>query len=118
MKRRIADIVAETEEYFSFPHGTITGPGRTKDVAHARHIACAVAISQGHSSPEIGRAMGGRDHTTILSNARRAKELAGTDPAFRDALDAIGRRNTFLVEALMLKTLRTAAKLRLRNSAQ
>ena len=118
MKRRISEIVEETEEYFGFPPGTIIGKGRTKDVANARHIACAVAASQGHSSPAIGRAMGGRDHTTVLNSIMRAKALAGTDPAFKDAMDAIGRRNTFVVEALMLRTLRTAAKLRLRNSAK
>jgi chromosomal replication initiator protein len=42
-----------------------------------------------HSLPAIGRAFGGRDHTTVLSACRRAAERIASDPEAYDQLAAL-----------------------------
>jgi Bacterial dnaA protein helix-turn-helix len=46
------------------------------------------------SSPEIGRRIGGRDHSTILHGITRAEELIATDCVFADLVSrAASRQN-------------------------
>jgi chromosomal replication initiation ATPase DnaA len=44
----------------------LKGASRRKYICRARAIAAAEAQVAGYSSPEIGRALGGRHHSTIL----------------------------------------------------
>lgn len=69
---------------------------RDKSVVQRRHIAYLVLHEAGLSYPAIGRALGDRDHTTILHGARRARQL------IRDhrVCLALYRRATMAVEAL------------------
>lgn len=64
---------------------------RTADVMKPRHIAAALAKHLTLKSlPEIGRRMGGRDHTTILNSCRRpyiVAAIAAVAPAMGDSLD-------------------------------
>ena len=39
----------------------------------ARHVAMRAARLGGHSFPHIGRAFGGRDHTTVIAACRRVE---------------------------------------------
>lgn len=59
---------------------------RTLDIVRPRQIAMYLAKTLTiQSFPEIGRRMGGRDHTTVLHGMRRIEELRAIDPD----LDAI-----------------------------
>jgi chromosomal replication initiator protein len=54
----------------------------------------------GMSLPQIGRAIGDRDHTTVMHACRRAKALRETDPAFKalcDRLEATARQPSLRV---------------------
>lgn len=55
---------------------------RTHAVVNARHVAVFLACEMTSASlPQIGRFMGGRDHTTIMHARRRIAEImAGNDP--------------------------------------
>jgi chromosomal replication initiator protein len=44
------------------------------------------------SFPEIGRAFGNRDHTTVMSAVRKVDGLRDTDPETRAHLDALDRK--------------------------
>lgn len=60
----------------------ILGSSRVKSIAAARrHAAVLIRSYHPHMSlPQIGRALGGKDHTSILYMLRRFHELAAADP--------------------------------------
>jgi chromosomal replication initiator protein len=45
-----------------------------------------------HSLPEIGRGIGGRNHSTVLHAVNRIGAAMRTDPAVRGAVDNLHRR--------------------------
>ena len=54
-----------------------------REQAHTRQLAmwlCRHATA--HSLPAIGRAFGGRDHTTVAHAIKRVDERMAADPAF------------------------------------
>lgn len=60
----------------------IRGASRTREHVGVRRLIAAGLREAGASYPEIGRALGGRDHSTIMSllrefNDRRMLSLAG-----------------------------------------
>lgn len=62
----------------------LTGDGKDAPTARVRQaVYWAAREATGRSLPVIGRAMGGRDHTTILSGIRRAEKRRMEDPHFR-----------------------------------
>ncbi len=46
----------------------------------------------GHSLPEIGRGIGGRNHTTVLHAVNRVSAAVHNDPVVRSAVDNLRRR--------------------------
>ncbi|WP_425230228.1 helix-turn-helix domain-containing protein [Sphingomonas sp.] len=67
----------------------LLGAGRAAHLVCARSAVALVAREQGLSVPQIGRALGGRDHTTIVHALRRAATLTAADPAFRLLCDRL-----------------------------
>jgi chromosomal replication initiator protein len=63
---------------------------RHKSIAFARHMAMHLCRSiLGLSYPELGRAFGWRDHTTVMNGCRKMELTLATDPkaaAHRDAI--------------------------------
>jgi len=54
-----------------------------RSVARPRQVAMWVCRHETLASlPEIGRAFGGRDHTTVMHAIQRIDGLMATDPAF------------------------------------
>ena len=63
---------------------------REKQVAYARHLAMYLLRDVAHQSyAQIGRILGGRDHTTVLHGFRRIEELLEHDPDVRRDLTEI-----------------------------
>ena len=57
---------------------------RTQDLARARQIAMYLAREMtGASLNQIGRAFGGRDHSTVAHACQKIKDLVEKDPRFR-----------------------------------
>lgn len=56
----------------------LVGEGKTKNLIVPRHRAFLVVrtLRPDMSLPEIGRRMGGKDHTTVLNGLRRARKRA------------------------------------------
>jgi chromosomal replication initiator protein len=44
------------------------------------------------SFPELGRAFGNRDHTTVISGVRKIEQLRSSDPEVRAHIEAIERK--------------------------
>lgn len=77
--KRIAEIAAA---HAGLTIEDLYGDGRTNDLVIPRHRAFLAArtLRPDMSYPEIGRRMGGKDHSTVLHGVRRAKErIAGSE---------------------------------------
>lgn len=64
---RIRDVIQAASEVFGVPFNFIIAERRAGKIVMARHTAMYVAYSMTLSSTTmIGRAFGGRDHTTVI----------------------------------------------------
>jgi chromosomal replication initiator protein len=63
----ISDIIEAVANHFQLTKDDLLGKGRTKAVVYARHIAMYLARAITEASyPTIGKAIGGRNHSTIV----------------------------------------------------
>lgn len=81
-RTQIVALVDRAAELTCIPRGDIAGPSKCVDTCLARFAVILVARETGKSLSQIGRVLGGRDHTTILSAQRRAREIERHDPDF------------------------------------
>jgi chromosomal replication initiation ATPase DnaA len=80
----LAEIVSATARFFSLKQGELKGPARTRTVVLARSFAMYLARQWTQKSfLQIGRFLGGRDHTTVLYNCRKIERLVRSDPQMR-----------------------------------
>lgn len=88
---RIQEVVAELADLHLTEMHSLR---RARSVAWPRQVAMALARDlTPRSLPEIGRAFGGRDHTTVMHAVRQvAKRLAEGEPATVDLYDAAKAR--------------------------
>ncbi len=76
----VAEIQAATCERLGITPEALTSPDRSARVAWARQVAMYLARELTDATlPAIGRAFGGRNHTTVLHACRRASERIATD---------------------------------------
>ncbi len=69
-------IVTAVAEHFSIAAAALLGSGREKTVSTARAIAMHLARQHtGMSYPEIGRAIGGKNHSTVIAACQRVEGL-------------------------------------------
>ncbi len=83
-------IVIAVSAHYRIPISEMISERRTKDVATARHMVMFIARHRTpRSLPQIGRVLGGRDHTTILSGVRRMTARLAEEVKLRGDLAAI-----------------------------
>lgn len=71
----------------------LTGKRRTQDVADARHVIAYVVREETQASwPEIGRLLGGRNHSTIVYSYNKIAEQIASDPAFQRKMSDLRQR--------------------------
>lgn len=76
-------IIRATARLHDLAPATVVGPSRSRTVAAARSLAMYLARRlTGRSFQAIGRACGGRDHTTVLHGVRVCGARIARDPAF------------------------------------
>lgn len=97
-KRAIADLVAvqarvvtveniqkTVAEYYNIRLADLSAKTRSRSIARPRQIAMALSKElTTRSLPEIGKAFGGRDHTTVLHGVRKITELRESDSTIRE----------------------------------
>ena len=96
----LPEITRLVAEYYSVPLSTMTGRGRSKQVALARQMVMFVMREEARVPlQQIGRELGGRDHTTVRHGCEKIRNLVETDPqvrrdwlAIRERLYSNGRR--------------------------
>ncbi len=86
----IEHIQRKTADFFSVKLSDMRAKNRTKAVAFPRQIAMYLARQLTHASlAEVGRAFGGKDHTTVLHAVEKIQSLSQDDPKFKKTLDSL-----------------------------
>jgi chromosomal replication initiation ATPase DnaA len=88
-RRTAVQVLDRVGEHFGLSWQELTGKARPPYIANARHVAAWCLRQQGMSYPEIGRALGGRDHTTAMNSVRVIEEARAADPEVRRVLDGM-----------------------------
>lgn len=89
----VEDIQRAVCGHFRLTNSDLLSKDRHRSVAFARQVAMYLCRQRLKCSfPELGRAFGNRDHTTVMSAVRRMESLRSTDPQVAAHLEAIERR--------------------------
>jgi chromosomal replication initiator protein len=89
----VEDIQRAVCSHFRLSNAELLSKDRHKSVAFARQVAMYLCRQRLKCSfPELGRAFGNRDHTTVMSAVRRVEALRQTDPQVNAHLEAIEQR--------------------------
>jgi chromosomal replication initiator protein len=91
--RGLSEIVDAAAQEFGVTRESLIARDRRPAVAEARQVAMYLARElTEHSLPEIGRGIGGRNHTTVLHAVNRIGAAVRTDADLREAVDNLRRR--------------------------
>jgi chromosomal replication initiator protein len=83
IQRRVGDA-------YGLKLSELKAKSRTKTVAFPRQVAMYLARQLTHASlAEIGRAFGGKDHTTVLHAVEKITLLLQEDPKLRRSVDSL-----------------------------
>ncbi|HYO24098.1 MAG TPA: DnaA/Hda family protein [Lacipirellulaceae bacterium] len=88
----VKHILAVTARYFGLSQSALTGPSRRRSLVQARNMV--VYLARRHtdlSYADIGRALGNRDHTTIMHADRRLADQLASDAETEQTLANLDR---------------------------
>lgn len=89
----LADIVAAVAADFGWHPRILLGESRKREHVIPRHVAMMLCHDlTGASSTQIGRAIGNRDHTTIIFGVRAARERMEKDAVLAAKVAALRAR--------------------------
>jgi chromosomal replication initiator protein len=89
----IPEIVDAAAQEFDVTRDALLARDRHPKVAAARQVAMYLARElTEHSYPEIGRGVGGRNHTTVLHAVNRVSSTLRRDSDLQQAVDRLRRR--------------------------
>lgn len=89
---QLREIIAAVARHFRLPLKQLKSQSRRQSIVAARAIAIYLARQlAGVSYEQIGRALGGRDHTTVIHNYRKIERERAHDPAVQEAIEELTR---------------------------
>jgi Bacterial dnaA protein helix-turn-helix len=89
----IRNIVAEVAAFHTITADQILSPNRTHRIVRPRQIACYLARHLTKLSvSQIGKRIGGRDHTTVLHSIQKVERLMVSDELLANQIDALRQR--------------------------
>lgn len=81
----IENIQKTVAEYYKIKLSDLISSRRNRSLARPRQLAMALSKElTNHSLPEIGKAFGGKDHTTVLHACRKIKELLAANKSLEE----------------------------------
>ncbi|HEX2859945.1 MAG TPA: chromosomal replication initiator protein DnaA [Alphaproteobacteria bacterium] len=89
----VDDIQTLVATHFNLRLADILGQRRTKDLVRGRQVAqylCKQLTTK--SYPDIGRAFGGRDHTTVIHGVNNIQNLLDRDASLKESVDILTRQ--------------------------
>lgn len=85
-------IIRFISEHYDIPIADIKSPRRNPDLVRPRWIAMYLARKLTTlSMPQIGRCLGGRDHTTVLNAITKIDRMIKSDAALADEIEGLVR---------------------------
>lgn len=92
-KLTIDDILNVVARHYNVSQTELLGRSRRKEIAQARQMVMYLVREETNTSlPQIGRALGGRDHTTVLYGSEKIASQIERDDALRRDVMAIRER--------------------------
>jgi chromosomal replication initiator protein len=89
----LSEIVDAAAQEFGVPSTALLGRDRSRPVSRARQVAMFLARElTEHNLTEIGRGIGGRDHTTVLHAINTVGSSVHADPDVRNSVENLRRR--------------------------
>lgn len=86
-------VVEEVTKFYGVELGDITGRSRNKRVVRPRQVCMYLSREETRASlPQIGQALGNRDHTTVLYGYGKIAALIEEDPQLRNEVMTIRER--------------------------
>jgi len=86
-------VQLEVCRFYNIDLEAMTGPARTRDIVLARQVAMYLARELTSASlSTIGRAFGGRDHTTVLHACRKLAECLAADSKLAASVNDVRSR--------------------------
>jgi len=83
----VDDVLRGVVEYYNVPERDLLGRQRKREIVMPRQVAMYLMRESTESSlVDIGRALGGRDHTTILHGIEKIEHLLETDTQLRSQI--------------------------------
>lgn len=89
-EKRVISVVAD---YYNLTPTQLTGRNRTTQVSMARHIAMYL-MRELLDLPfsKVGKAFGGKDHSTVMNAIQKVEKLLKTDPSFKKVINDLNAR--------------------------
>ena len=81
----IPSVQKEVCRYYNITHAELVGNKRKQNIVFPRHMAMYLCQELTESSlPQIGKAFGGKDHTTVMHAVDKIKKIMGVQPEVYD----------------------------------
>jgi chromosomal replication initiator protein len=91
-KVTVEEILRRVAEHYNVRMSDLTGTKRLRTIARPRQVAMYLAKQlTSRSLPDIGRRIGGRDHTTVMHGVKRIEELCAIDSQLADDIQMLKR---------------------------
>jgi chromosomal replication initiator protein len=88
----LREIVAAVARYYRIPQAQLKSGSRRQSIVAARAMVIYLAREIAAATYEqIGRSLGGRDHTTIIHSYRKIEHERSREPALQQAIDELRR---------------------------
>jgi chromosomal replication initiator protein len=88
----LREIVAAVGRYYRIPQAQLKSGSRRQSIVAARAMVIYLAREIAAATYEqFGRALGGRDHTTIIHSYRKIEQERAREPALQQAIDELRR---------------------------
>ena len=76
-------VIKAVAEYFNLTPEALCGKCRAREIADARHVAMYLLREDAHQrTTDIGRTLGGRDHSTVIHGLRKVESAMAIDCHF------------------------------------
>ncbi len=88
----LESILSTVAAEFGVGVDDLKGSRKNREVSHPRQVAMFLARRMTKASfPEIGRALGGKDHSTVVKGVKKIRGLLGEDPELADRVRQLER---------------------------
>ena len=91
------DIIKVVCEYYNVTIDDINSKKRSQDIVHPRQVATWLCRNMTENSQDmVGKAVGNRDHSTVISGINKVREMIENDPSFEKNIDSLIKTITSL----------------------